>query len=249
MHPKADEIVETVQSDILAGRLPPGYLLRQEQLARGFRVSRTPVREALKRLDAAGLVALIPHRGARVRDLTVDDVRESYIVRAELEGLAAELAADLATSEQQKRLGEADKEYARLSTEFRRADADQRAEIFDEWNTANDLFHGIILEASGVGILGELVPRLRRPISREALIAPAEEADVDEFMRISTRQHRTLRDLIQTRTPASARAVMRDHVELAGAFAAKLLPHDDDTGGSIIRRMSDPFYLRGSERA
>jgi DNA-binding GntR family transcriptional regulator len=253
MHPKADEIVEVVQSDILAGRLPPGYLLRQEQLARGFRVSRTPVREALKRLDSVGLVALIPHRGARVRQLTLEDVQESYIVRAELEGLAAELAADLATVDQQKRLSDADKEYARVTTEFRRASVDERVELLDDWNTADDVFHGVILEASGLSLLTEIVPRLRRPFAREALLAPTTEAETDEFMRISAREHRTLRDLIQSKTPSSARAVMRDHIEHAGSFAAKLLRTDngraDDSGtnASIIRRMANPFYLRGSE--
>ena len=89
MRPKADDIVLSVQTAIARGELPPGSLLRQEQLAASFRVSRTPVREALKRLHAAGLVSLIPHRGARVRTLSLEDVRESFVVRMELEGLAA----------------------------------------------------------------------------------------------------------------------------------------------------------------
>lgn len=249
MPPKADEIVEAVQSDIVAGRLRPGLLLRQEELARGFRVSRTPVREALRRLDATGFVALIPNRGARVRDLSLEEIGEAFIVRAELESLAAELAATSATREQQRRLKKTDKDYARVSQGLRRAPREEAADLFDEWVQANDRFHDVITEASQVRLLAELVPRLRRPLPREPFLSPRLEADVNEFLRLSVRQHRALCQLIETGTSASARAVMRDHVELAAAFASKLVEAEDaDTETpSIIQRMAHPFYLRGSE--
>ena len=80
---------------MLSGALPLGSRLRQEALATEFGVSRTPVREALRKLQATGFVQLDARTAARVvRGPTAREVREAYEVRAELEGLAAELAAD-----------------------------------------------------------------------------------------------------------------------------------------------------------
>ena len=71
-------------------------MLRQEQLSERFGVSRTPVREALRRLAALGLVSFEPNRGVRVRTLSHDDLHEAFLVRAELEGLVTEVAAQRA---------------------------------------------------------------------------------------------------------------------------------------------------------
>ena len=81
----------------MSGEIPVGARLRQEHLAAEYAVSRTPVREALRKLQATGTVLLRPNQGAIVRGPTVRDIREAYEVRAELEALAAELAASWIT--------------------------------------------------------------------------------------------------------------------------------------------------------
>src|SRR5204863_5548299 len=78
---------------ILSGRIPPGAWLRQVELARSLSVSRMPVREALTLLGEEGLVELLPHRGARVPQLSMDELEEIYAARMGLEGLAARQAA------------------------------------------------------------------------------------------------------------------------------------------------------------
>src|SRR5215216_1118325 len=88
----ADEIAFRIQEDIFRGKYAPGVKLYQEELGKRYGVSRTPIREALNRLAAQGLVIKQANRGALVRRLTRTDLRESYVVRAELEGFAAELA-------------------------------------------------------------------------------------------------------------------------------------------------------------
>src|SRR4051795_13053654 len=88
-----DKIPATPHARALGGGVPSGTWLRQEALASEFGVSRTPIREALRKLQEAGLVELRPHRGALVRGLSPREIRDAYEVRAELEGLAAELAA------------------------------------------------------------------------------------------------------------------------------------------------------------
>ena len=102
---KADDIALALEEAIVSGEIPPGSVLRQEHLSEQFQVSRTPVREALRRLAALGLVTFEPNRGVRVRMLSRDEMREAFLVRAELESLATEIAtpkmtdADLAALE------------------------------------------------------------------------------------------------------------------------------------------------------
>jgi DNA-binding GntR family transcriptional regulator len=96
---KADEIALTIEEAIVSGELPPGTVLRQEQLSERFAVSRTPIREALRRLAALGLVSFVPNRGVRVRTLSRDELHEAFLVRAELESLATEVAAGKITDE------------------------------------------------------------------------------------------------------------------------------------------------------
>src|SRR5579863_5768271 len=86
-------IVERLREDILAGRAPPGWRLVEWELTSRFGVSRGPVREALRRLAAEGLIEHRPHRGAEVRRLTVREMRELFQIRVEIESLAARLAA------------------------------------------------------------------------------------------------------------------------------------------------------------
>jgi DNA-binding GntR family transcriptional regulator len=78
---------------ILSGKLPPGEWLRQEELAEELAVSRMPIRGALQLLGEEGLVEFIPHRGARVSPLSVEELEEIYAARMGLEGLAARYAA------------------------------------------------------------------------------------------------------------------------------------------------------------
>ena len=86
-------IVERLREGIMAGRLQPGSRLVESDLTSRFAVSRGPVREALRRLTADGLIEHWPHRGAVVRRLTEREIRELFLIRIEMEALAARLAA------------------------------------------------------------------------------------------------------------------------------------------------------------
>lgn len=89
---------------ILSGRLAPGTWLRQADLAQALSVSRMPVREALTLLGEEGLVEVLPHRGARIPPLTLEELEEIYAARMGLEGLAARLAATGISPEALERL-------------------------------------------------------------------------------------------------------------------------------------------------
>src|SRR5207237_3895230 len=75
---KADDIALVIEEAIVSGELAPGTVLRQEQLSEQFNVSRTPVREALRRLAALGLVSFVPNRGVRVRTISRDELHEAF---------------------------------------------------------------------------------------------------------------------------------------------------------------------------
>jgi len=84
---------DAIRAKILSGEFPPGSTLSEAELASLLGISRTPVREALQRLQEDGLATILPRRGALVRILTLPEVREILLVREALEGLAARLAA------------------------------------------------------------------------------------------------------------------------------------------------------------
>src|SRR3954465_6952322 len=82
-----DQLASDLQQRVLSGDIPSGTRLRQSALAAEFGVSRTPIREALRKLQAGGLVELQPHRGALVRGLSAREIRDAHQVRAGLEAL------------------------------------------------------------------------------------------------------------------------------------------------------------------
>jgi DNA-binding GntR family transcriptional regulator len=88
-----DEVYRTLRDDIISGQLAPGTTLGEERLASELKVSRTPLREALRQLSGEGFVEYIPHKGARVMQLTPEFVREVFLIREALEGIAAREAA------------------------------------------------------------------------------------------------------------------------------------------------------------
>jgi DNA-binding GntR family transcriptional regulator len=90
----AEKAFETLHSAIITGQLRPGTRLPIEELADVLEMSPMPIREAVRRLDAAGLVENIPHRGARVTELSVTDLAEVYEARLALEVLAIRRAAE-----------------------------------------------------------------------------------------------------------------------------------------------------------
>jgi DNA-binding GntR family transcriptional regulator len=87
-----EKVVERIRDAIVSGRISPGTWLPETKLAAHLGVSRIPVREALARLEAEGLVKRVPYRGTMVVRLTVDQVIESFMLRSLLEGFAAKLA-------------------------------------------------------------------------------------------------------------------------------------------------------------
>ena len=104
--PLGDVVFENLRSAILEGKLKSGQRLMEVQLAEQLGVSRTPVREAIRKLELEGLVVMLPRKGAYVANISVKDLMDVLEIRASLEGLGASLAAERRNDEDIKNLEE-----------------------------------------------------------------------------------------------------------------------------------------------
>ena len=215
-----DHLAATIRSRVLNGEIALGVRLRQEGLAAEFGVSRTPVREALRQLQAAGIVELQPNRGAVVRGPSVRDIREAYEVRAELEGLAAEIAATRIRDAQLRELRAAQRLFRRSIAKLLRGRvADDGGPANGEWTRANDLFHRVIQEAAGNARLTDIVQDLHRAFPRGLTWAALSGSSA--LLQQNIDEHRAILEAIERRDPAEARRRMVMHVRHAGELIAR----------------------------
>lgn len=200
-----DTVIDAITTGVRDGRYAPGQRLVEADLTAQLGVSRGPLREALGRLAAEGVLELEPYRGATVRRLTKEDLVDLFHVREVLEGEAARGAA-LRIEEGDNR---AELEAALARTEDIRERGDV-AEYMDE----NSRFHDLVVEMSGSPLLARLIPQLQvhafRLLMRHLLM------DRDA-MEQSIEQHEVLAKAILAGDPRGAERAMRAHVRKAGA--------------------------------
>ncbi|MBK1787213.1 GntR family transcriptional regulator [Prauserella cavernicola] len=198
---KSEEIVLALQRGILLGERPVGSWLRHEALAKEFDTSRTPVREALRALQSRGIVTIVKNRGARINGQSSQNVRELGEVRAELEGLAAALAAERINDDEIERMEAAWRDF---DLESRTDDRGRR------WAESNDQFHATILEASGnrqlylsiQDIHGRLPPNTSYPAYAESTV----------LLRRNVNEHARVAEAIVSGDADLARELMKKHI-------------------------------------
>jgi DNA-binding GntR family transcriptional regulator len=223
-NPLVDELADSIRLGVMTGRFPIGSYLRQAALAEAFGVSRTPVREALRKLQPEGLIRVIPNRGALVRGPTPREVREAYLVRAELEGLAAELAVAWITDRELDQLKEAEQLFRRLVNEPGDAalseDPAQASEQESAvtWVRANDLFHEVIQGAARNEQLRRAILFVYRSIPRN-LTGMAMSGD-QRMLRRNVHEHESIVEAICEQDAVAARERMTDHIKRSGEIVA-----------------------------
>ncbi|MDX2103451.1 MAG: GntR family transcriptional regulator [Alphaproteobacteria bacterium] len=209
----AERAYSAIRDAIVEGTLASGAAISERSLAAALGVSIQPVREALRRLDAEGLVETRPRSGTRVARLDDETLRETGLARAALEAVAAALAARRATEAElaglERRLG-AVVQATRLGDPQRIA-------------AANDAFHQAIHAASGSLWINRALHSLRAydHISRARLLSPLEEQGR------ALAEHAEVFDAIRARDATRAEAAMRAHTlrSLDAAFPDEA-PHD-----------------------
>ena len=183
-----------------AGTLGPGDRLMEADLAARFRTSRTPVREALRQLEAEGLVSHVPRVGATVRRLDYSEVVELYEMRAVMEGTAARLAARMASAVELAALAEGNLALAE-ATEPARAAA------------LNRVFHARLLDAARNRFLSQAALGLERTMS---ILGPSTLGDAARAA-AAVEEHAAVLDALSARDGGQAEALMRRHIEGAQA--------------------------------
>ncbi len=204
---RSASIYEQLRSALLSGQYLPGTWLREEQLAAEYAASRTPVREALRRLESDGLVEIVPRRGVLVVDLALEDLDEVYDIRSALETLAATRSIG--------RISSSELSAARAILDVARA-ATERGDVPGAV-AANDHFHQVVYRASHsprlwaqIAGLGDVVQRYRFA----SLSVPHRAAAV-------VSEHAALLQAIEQGDEHHVRQLMAEHIEHARMAAIR----------------------------
>lgn len=197
--PLRDVVFNTLRQAILKGELKPGERLMEIALAERLGVSRTPIREAMRKLELEGLVVMIPRRGAQVANITEKDLNDVLEVRIALENVAIEKACKNMTDEDMSRLWVAAKSFEHTIGEgnlVKLAEADVA-------------FHEIIYQASDNKRLIQTLNNLREQIYRYRV----EYLKDGETRDVLVREHEELTRAIRERDVERAQKISFQHIE------------------------------------
>lgn len=196
----SEELRENLEEQILNGTLRPGTRLDEAELVERYKVSRTPVREALRALAGTGLVEMKGTNGVYVTSLSMPVILEMFQMMSVLEGLCARYAARRATPAQRRRLQELQEQLRGL------VDSDNR-DLFYE---VNQHFHDALYDASNTHYLAAQTRLLRKRVAfyrRHVTYHPGR-------MRSTIGEHQAILDAIERHDPEAAFSAAANHVTL-----------------------------------
>ena len=197
--PLRDVVFQTLRQAILSGRVQPGERLMEIHLARRLGVSRTPVREAIRKLELEGLVCIVPRKGAVVAEITQSDMEDVLEVRRALEDLAVRKASQCMSAVQLEALKAASFRFEECLRE-----GDLRASA-----QADEDFHEIISEATGNLRLLQILNNLRSQIYRYRLENLKDKSSYPDLIR----QHALIIEAMAAHDPEKASQVLGMHIE------------------------------------
>ena len=198
--PLRDVVFNTLRQAILKGELKPGERLMEIQLANKLGVSRTPVREAIRKLELEGLVLMIPRKGAEVAEITRQDMEDVLEVRTALEELAVKDACDHITDAQLSELKKASNEFKKALLEGKDlvtcADADMH-------------FHDVILSATNNRRLIQMLNNLSEQMYRYRM----EYLKDERTHKTLIEEHDAIRRALKKHDKVNAGAAIRVHID------------------------------------
>lgn len=197
--PLRDVVFNTLRHAILKGELEPGERLMEIALAQKLGVSRTPIREAIRKLELEGLVVMVPRKGAEVADITEKDLRDVLEVRTALEELSIELAMKNMTDEDYENLKKASKSFAKDS------EGDDLIKIAE----ADVAFHEVIYMATGNKRLIQMINNLREQMYRYRLEYIKDKSTHARLVE----EHERIIEAMQKQDVNAAKAAIKLHVE------------------------------------
>lgn len=207
-----------LKNAILAGTLKPMERITENQVAERFGLSRTPVREAFRRLEAEGLILVVPQRGSFVSQPSVEDILEIYQMRTPLEGMAARIAAESITDEQLRHL-----------EDLLRAEVDRRGRPSAERSLRlNREFHAVIFACTRNKRLASFLMDMQDQVHRVRVLWPSTLARLGE----TWKEHQQILAALKAHDGEAAERLMRGHLECARASTLNgILP--GEVGGTM----------------
>ena len=196
--PLRDVVFNTLRQAILRGELKPGERLMEIQLANKLGVSRTPIREAIRKLELEGLVLMIPRKGAEVAEITEKNMLDVLEVRRALEELAVKLACERITEEEIQELKDAADAFQKILSE---KDITKIAE-------ADEAFHDVIFKSTGNDRLIQLLNSLREQMYRYRL----EYLKREEYHPQLLEEHQQIIDRITRKDQSEAAELIDRHI-------------------------------------
>lgn len=207
--PMAQIIKNKIEEKIINNDLKAGTKLEEVDLAKQFNVSRTPIREALRQLEASQLVTIIPKKGAYVSEISIQKLIEIFVVVAELESLCAKLASRRISPEQSK-----DLEKAFESCQIAHDNND-----IDQYFTENLSFHKIIYESSNNQFLITQMNQLKSRLLPFRKV----QLKVKNRMSLSLNEHKKITKAILEGKGEEAQEIMRSHVLIQGELFTDMI--------------------------
>jgi DNA-binding GntR family transcriptional regulator len=196
-------VADKLRDQIIRGEIPEGAQLRQDAIATQFRVSRIPVREALRQLDAEGLIAIVPNRGAIVPALSPDDIEELFSIRALLEPEVLKLSIPHLTEED---FSEAEGVLRKYVRELR------REEHLSAWGRLNWQFHSILYSRANQPRFMAIIRNVNNSGERYTRL----QLYLTHGMKRANEEHHEMLELCRQRDVAAACKLLRQHIQYAG---------------------------------
>ncbi|WP_375687693.1 GntR family transcriptional regulator [Pseudooceanicola sp. LIPI14-2-Ac024] len=212
---QGESAYERLREEIRSGALRPGARLTETEIAQRLEISRTPVREAIRRLEAEGLVAHQPRTGAVVRSLDYPEIMELYEMRTVLEGTAARLAARAASPVELEELAAINGE---MTVAAGQGDTAALARL-------NRQFHRRLMDAAR----NRFLLRSMATVESTLLILGPSSMESPERAQEAVAEHSRILEALAARDGAAAEAAMRTHMERAQRTRLRMLRQDPDT--------------------
>lgn len=197
--PLRDVVFKTLRQAILKGDMVPGERLMEIQLAKKLGVSRTPIREAIRKLELEGLVTMVPRKGAEVAGITEKNLRDVLEVRRALEELAIELACERIHEDMVTELVAAERDFKDATAG---SDAIKIAQM-------DEKFHDIIFQATENDKLVQMLNNLREQMYRYRLEYIKDEKTRQTLLA----EHEEIINAIQSRQVTQAKSAIRSHID------------------------------------
>jgi DNA-binding GntR family transcriptional regulator len=194
-----DQTYDIIKNMIILREIEPGKKINEEHIAKEIQVSRTPIREALCRLENEGIVKIIPRRGAFVSDLTEMNVREILLIREVLEGLVVRLAVENMNEKTLEKLRKAIEKVSTLPEKDRDLINYTRSEVD---------FHALLLSASK----NQMLKNMMEIVNAHLQIIRLRTVVIPERAQRTVKEHQQIFEAIENGDAISAEKLMRKHV-------------------------------------